>query len=226
MYTMVRISIDGIEVEVEPGSTILEAAEKLNIKIPTLCYFPGLFIEATCRVCIVELSGTGRFVPSCTFPVSDKLSIETDNAKVREARRIALETILATHKIACHSCPRKGSCKLLELCKEYGVEGIPVCAECLLHGDDCLLAIGEACLGPITNAGCKGICLRKGKICEGCRGPITSADTIREAAKLYTKYGINFDMVLSKLSIYGSSYPGYDMIVKLLLNPFEESGCR
>jgi len=112
------------------------------------------------------------------------------------------------------------------LCKEYGVEGILVCAECPLHGDNCLLARGEAYLGPITSAGCKGVRPRKGKIYEGHRGPITSTDIIREAAKLYAKYGINLDTVLDKFSIYGSSYPGYNTIVKLLLNPFEESEYR
>lgn len=219
---MVKVSIDGVEVEVEPDSTILEAAEKAGLKIPTLCYFPGLFVEATCRVCVVELSGTGRLVPSCVFPVSDRLSVETDNVRVREVRRIALEAILATHRIACQSCPRKGACKLLELYREYGVEGIPVCAECLLYGGDCLLTREEACLGPITNAGCDGVCLREGKPCVGCRGPIVSRDTVREAVKLYVGYGVSLDMVLSRFSVYNSSHPDYCRIVKLLSNLAEE----
>ncbi|MEM2739618.1 MAG: 2Fe-2S iron-sulfur cluster-binding protein [Candidatus Bathyarchaeia archaeon] len=223
---MVKVLVDGLEVEVEPSSTILEAAKKAGLKIPTLCYFPGLFVEATCRVCVVELSGTGRLVPSCAFPVSDRLSVETDNAWVREVRRIALEMILAAHRILCQSCLRKGACKLFELCREYGVEGIPVCAECPLHRDDCLLARGEVCLGPLTNAGCGGVCIRGGKICEGCRGPLTSKDTIREAAKLYAKYGIGLDMVLSRLSMYNSSHPSYDGIAKLLSMQSEEDEYR
>jgi ferredoxin len=223
---MVKVIVDGVEVEVEPSSTILEVAEKAGLKIPTLCYFPGLFVEATCRVCVVELSGTGRLVPSCVFPVSDKLSVETNNARVREARRIALEVILAAHRIVCYSCLRKGGCKLLELCREYGVEGIPVCAECPLHGDECLLARGEICLGPLTNSGCDGVCVREGKTCEGCRGPLTSKDTVYEAVKLYVKYGVDLEAILGRLSIYHSSHPDYDKLTKLLSMLFGEAGSR
>ena len=219
---MVKVVIDGKEVEVEPGTTILEAAERLGIKIPTLCYYPGVFGEATCRVCVVEIVKSGKIVPSCAFPVSEGLVVETDNDRIRENRRLALEVILAIHKIKCKSCPRKGGyCELLELCREYGVEGIPVCAECPLHEDDCLLVKGELCLGPLTVSGCGGICMYERRVCEGCRGPVTRSDVIEEAVKLYMRYGINLDRVLAKLGKYYSSSPQYDRVVKLITGFFQ-----
>jgi ferredoxin len=214
---MVKVVIDGKEVIVEPGTTILKAAEKIGIKIPTLCYLPGIFEDATCRLCVVEVVKTGAMVPACAFPVSEGLILETNNERVRKNRRLALEAILAIHKIKCQSCIRKGGkCELLKLCSEYGVEGIPVCAECPLHEHDCLLAKGEVCLGPLTIAGCNGVCMYNGRVCEGCRGPITRSDVIEYALKLYNNYSISIEKVLEKLGKYYSGHKSYDTIVKLI----------
>lgn len=218
---MVKIIIDEKEASVETGTTILEAAKKLGIEIPILCYFPNMFEEATCRICIVEDKKTGRMIPSCVFPVSEGLSVETNNERVRSNRKLALEAILAIHKIKCQSCPRKGGkCALLELCKEYGVEGVPVCAECSLHEECCLLANGEVCLGPLTVAGCNGICMHSNRSCEGCRGPVTRTDVIMEAVKLYSGYGITAEKIFMKLGRYYSSSPYYDNVVKLITRFF------
>jgi hypothetical protein len=217
---MVKLVIDGIEIEAEPEATILETAEKADIEIPTLCHYTGLYQEATCRMCIVELvtkGKPGRIVSSCAFPVSEGLVVETNNERVRKDRRLALELILATHKIKCQSCPRKGgNCELLDLCKEYGVEGIPVCSECPLHGDDCLLAKGDACLGPLTVAGSGGVCMFEGRLCEGCRGPVTRPDVVKEALRLYDVHGISVDEVRRKLTKYYSSSPDYDRLIKTI----------
>lgn len=217
---MVKIVIDGREIEVDPDATILEAAEKIGVKIPTLCYYPGLFREATCRICVVELVAKGRpgkLVSSCAYPVSEGLIVETNNERVRRARRLALELILASHRIKCQSCFRKGgNCELLKLCEEYGVEGIPVCAECPLHEGDCLLEKGEICLGPLTIAGCGGVCMYEGRVCEGCRGPVTRRDVVEEAMHLYRSYGISVDEVQRKIGKYYSNHPKYDVVIKLV----------
>ncbi|MEM2939740.1 MAG: 2Fe-2S iron-sulfur cluster-binding protein [Candidatus Bathyarchaeia archaeon] len=221
---MVKMIIDGKEASVETGTTILEAAKKLGIEIPTLCYFPYMFEDATCRICVVEDKKSGRIIPSCVFPVSEGLNVETNNERVRSNRKLALEAILAIHKIKCQSCPRKGGkCELLGLCKEYGVEGVPVCAECPLHEEDCLLANGEVCLGPLTVAGCDGICMRSNRSCEGCRGPVTQTDVIKEAVKLYSSYGITAENILMKLGRYYSSSPYYDSVVKLITQFFDKN---
>ncbi|MEM2302751.1 MAG: 2Fe-2S iron-sulfur cluster-binding protein [Candidatus Bathyarchaeia archaeon] len=222
--SMVRVIIDGKEATVEDGTTVLEAAKKLGIEIPTLCYFPNVFEEATCRICVVEDKKTGKMIPSCAFPVSEGLNVETNNERVRSDRKLALEVILAIHKIKCQSCPRKGGrCELLVLCKEYGVEGIPVCAECPLHEEDCLLANGEVCLGPLTVAGCDGICMHSNRSCEGCRGPIMRTDVIKEAVKLYSSHGITLENILVKLGRYYSSSPYYDSVVKVIAQFFNKN---
>lgn len=214
---MVRLTIDGRETEVESGATILEAAEKTGVRIPTLCYYPGLFNEATCRICVVYMVKPGRMVSSCAYPVSEGLLIETDNEGIRRARRLALELVLATHAIKCQSCSRKGgNCQLLKLSDEYGVEGIPVCSECVLHADNCLLARGQACLGPFTAAGCNSACTREGRVCEGCRGPITSEDVVKEAARLFRAYGVSAKEIRRKTSKYYAGSPSYDELSRLL----------
>jgi len=173
----------------------------------------------------VEL-GNGKIVPACAYPVSNGLEVYTDTERVRRDRRMILELLLAMHKIKCQSCPRKGgNCRLVELCNEYGVEGIPVCAECPLSGQDCLLARGEVCLGPITMAGCNAACTRERRGCEGCRGPITRPDVLEEAFRTYEKYGIGIDKVLDEFGKYCSSFPAYDEVVKILKGYADESRC-
>ncbi len=210
-----RVVIDGIEVEAKDGETILDVAKRVGIRIPTLCHVPGLFREATCRICVVELKN-GKLVPACAFPVSDGLEVMTATPRVLETRRTVLELLLAAHKIRCQSCPRKGSCLLLELCKEFGIEGIPVCAECPLSEEECLLARGEVCLGPITLAGCDAACTREGRPCTGCRGPVTRSDVLQEALAVYRKYEIPIGKVLEVLSTFCSNSPAYEKVKRFL----------
>lgn len=210
-----RVVIDGIEVEAREGETIHEAARRAGIKIPTLCHIPGLFREATCRICLVELKN-GRLVPACAFPVSDGLEVRTATPRVLKTRRMVLEFLLAAHRIKCWSCPRKGACLLLRLCKELGVEGIPVCAECPLPEEECMLAQGEVCLGPITVAGCDAACIREGRPCTGCRGPVTRRDVLEEAVATYRRHGVPLSKVLEALSTFCSSSRAYEEVRRLL----------
>lgn len=207
-----KIVIDGVEVEAREGETILDVAKRAGIRIPTLCHVPGLFSEATCRICVVELAPRGKLVPACAYPVSEGLQVLTRSKKVLEARRTTLELLLAAHRIRCWSCPRKGGCLLLQLCEELGVEGIPVCAECPLPEEECLLAKGEVCLGPVTMAGCRAACIKEGSPCSGCRGLITRRDVLEEAARYYRRMGVPLSRVLEVLSTFCSNAPGYERI--------------
>jgi len=212
-----KIKIDGLEVEVSEGETILQVANRLGIRIPTLCYLEGIYEEASCRICVVELRN-GKLVPACIHKVSDGLVVYTNTNRVRDARRVTLELLLASHRMECQSCPMKGNCVLADLCSEYGVEGIPVCAECPLHGKDCLLNKGEVCLGPITMSGCKAKCPREKEVCEGCRGPITRRDVLEYASKLYTDYEIPMKDVLNKLRNYCGSSREYDLVYQYMVS--------
>lgn len=212
---MVRVYVNGIEVEVSSEATIKDAVEKAGFKVPLLCYLQGLFSEATCRICIVEVNG--RYVPACRYPVYDEAKITTDSDVVRKFRRINIELLLAAHRIRCWNCMMKGGfCKLLELTREYGIEGIPVCSECPLYGNSCLALRGEPCLGPLTVAGCNADCTKKGLVCIGCRGPIESRDVIEEAVTFYHRAKIEIDKLVSSMKIFWSYHkPLIDAIVRL-----------
>lgn len=212
---MVRLYVNDKEVEAEAASTLLDAIVRAGFRVPTLCYLRGIFSEATCRVCIVELSG-GRLVPSCSYPVAEGLRVYTDSERVLKYRRAIIEMMLAAHRIRCQSCSMKGGyCQLLKLSKEYGVEGIPVCSECPLHEGECLLNLGVVCLGPITVAGCDALCTREGSPCIGCRGPVASEDVLGEGVRTYARYGVRADDVVGLSELFWSSTPSVQVLGKL-----------
>ncbi|MHC4521004.1 MAG: 2Fe-2S iron-sulfur cluster-binding protein, partial [Planctomycetota bacterium] len=94
---MPKITIDDREVEVDAEATILDAAEKLGIEIPTMCYLRGHEPTTSCMVCVVKVAGVNGLVPACGTPVSDGMQVENDSEEVREARRAALELLLSDH---------------------------------------------------------------------------------------------------------------------------------
>ena len=94
---MVHLTIDGQPVEVEEGTTILQAAKKACIHIPTLCYHEDLSIKAVCRICVVEVEGQRLLPTACSTPVSEGMVVQTASPKVLKARRNILELIFARH---------------------------------------------------------------------------------------------------------------------------------
>ncbi|GHV74184.1 ferredoxin [Spirochaetia bacterium] len=122
---MINCKINGIPVQVEDGTSILKAAEKVNIKIPTLCYNPDLPPWASCGLCIVRLEGSPKTVRACTTPVNEGLSVITHDAELIAVRKTVLELILANHPNDCLQCPRNGSCELQTLAAEFGIREVP-----------------------------------------------------------------------------------------------------
>lgn len=121
---MVKLNIDGIDVEVEQGTTVLQAARKINIDIPTLCFLKGINSAGDCRMCIVEIEGRRALTPSCNTLVEEGMVVRTNTEKVNEARRVVLDLILSTHNRDCLTCVRNGNCELQELCKKFGITDI------------------------------------------------------------------------------------------------------
>lgn len=119
---MIRIIIDDQEVSVPKGSTILDAANELGIKIPTLCYHEDLCVAGICRICVVEVEGQRTLQASCTYPVTAPMVVKTHSRKVRQARRHILDLMLSEHYGECYSCFRNNNCELQTLAKEYGVD--------------------------------------------------------------------------------------------------------
>ena len=119
---MVNCKINGIAVSVPKGSTILEAARAAGVTIPTLCYLKDINEIGVCRICVVEATGARGLVTACVYPVAEGMEVQTNTAKVQQARRTTLELILSTHEKKCLSCVRSGDCELQKMCRDYGIE--------------------------------------------------------------------------------------------------------
>ncbi len=117
----VNLTIDGIPVTVPEGTSILDAAKKVNIKIPVLCHHPDLKVRAVCRLCVVECDGGRKLKAACANDVWEGVSVVTDNARLRGIRRMILEMILAEHPQDCLSCIRNQTCELQELARQFGI---------------------------------------------------------------------------------------------------------
>ncbi|MFO7848386.1 MAG: NADH-dependent [FeFe] hydrogenase, group A6 [Spirochaetia bacterium] len=118
---MYQITIDNLHTEVEPGTTILEAARSLQVDIPTLCYLEQFEPLGACRLCLVEVEGAKNLVASCSTPVRDGMKVKTNSARVRDARRTVIELLLSEHEGDCQMCDRGNDCELQEVSNRLGV---------------------------------------------------------------------------------------------------------
>lgn len=121
---MVTLTINGQAVQANKNSTVLEAARAAGIYIPTLCYHPELATEGACRLCVVEATGARTLVASCVYPVAEGMVVETNTPKVREARKLIVELLLANHPKDCLSCQKSMDCELQDIAAELGVRKI------------------------------------------------------------------------------------------------------
>jgi NADH-quinone oxidoreductase subunit G len=118
---MVKLTIDGREALVPEGSTILEAAASLGIKIPTLCYLKDINEISACRICVVEIDGFERLVPSCTEKVAEGMVVHTNSHRAKTARETNLKLILSQHDGDCTTCVRSRNCHLQDLASELNI---------------------------------------------------------------------------------------------------------
>jgi iron-only hydrogenase group A len=118
----ITISIDDNEIKVPMGTTILEAAKKFGIHIPTLCHHEDLCVAGVCRICVVEVEGQRALQASCAYPITSPLTIKTHTPEVRRARRHIIDLLLSKHYGECYACFRNNNCELQSLAKEYGVD--------------------------------------------------------------------------------------------------------
>lgn len=120
--SMVKLTINGIPVEVPAGSTVLEAAREAGVRIPTLCYLKDINEIGACRMCLVEVKGARSLVTSCVYPVTEGMEVFTNTPAVQRSHKATLELLLSNHRKDCLSCPRSTDCELQALCREYGVD--------------------------------------------------------------------------------------------------------
>lgn len=121
---MVNLTIDGVSVSVPSTYTVLEAARRAGIKIPTLCYLKGVNEAGACRVCLVEIEKARALAAACVMPVGEGMIVHTNSAKVRATRKSTLEMILSDHNRDCLACVRNRNCELQTLADEYSIRSI------------------------------------------------------------------------------------------------------
>jgi NADH-quinone oxidoreductase subunit G len=117
---MPKITIDGVAIEVEPGTTVLQACERIGIEIPRFCYHERLSIAGNCRMCLVEMERSPKPIASCAMPTMDGMVIKTDTPLVHKARNGVLEFLLINHPLDCPICDQGGECDLQDLAVAYG----------------------------------------------------------------------------------------------------------
>ena len=119
---LINITIDDQDVAVLAGSTVLDAARKVGIVIPTLCQHDDLCVSGSCRMCVVEIEGQRLLQAACAYPVSEKMKVVTSSQRVRKARKHVIELLLSEHIGECYSCKRSRNCELRILADEYGID--------------------------------------------------------------------------------------------------------
>lgn len=174
----VTLKIDGVSVTVPEGTLIIDAAKKVGVQIPVLCYHPDLAVRATCRVCLVEIKGQKKLKTACSNEVWEGAEIITNSKVVRDTRKTVLELILASHPQDCLQCIRSGNCELQQLATTFGI-GKPV-FESAIHGEK--LPIEEENPSVVRDANKCVKCGRCVAVCQEIQGvgAINTANRSRE----------------------------------------------
>ncbi len=119
---MVKVVVDGAELDVAPGSTVLQACEQAGKEIPRFCYHERLSIAGNCRMCLVEVEKAPKPIASCSYPIAEGMVVKTDTAMVRQARRGVMEFLLINHPLDCPICDQGGECDLQDQSFAYGMD--------------------------------------------------------------------------------------------------------
>ncbi|MCW8952943.1 MAG: NADH-quinone oxidoreductase subunit NuoG [Rhodospirillales bacterium] len=119
---MPKLTIDGREIEVAPGLTVIQACEQAGIEIPRFCYHERLSIAGNCRMCLVEMEKAPKLVASCAMPVGDGMVIHTNSEKVIKARKGVMEFLLINHPLDCPICDQGGECDLQDQAMTFGID--------------------------------------------------------------------------------------------------------
>ncbi len=118
---MVELKINNINIKAEEGTTILEASKSVGISIPTLCHMKDLSPTGACRICVVEVEGMKGLIPSCAYPVTEGMKVQTNSPRVRRARKTIVELLVENHPEDCLICVRNKNCELQDLAEVYAL---------------------------------------------------------------------------------------------------------
>jgi NADH-quinone oxidoreductase subunit G len=118
----ITFSLDGRQVTTNPGTLVIEAAKRQGIEVPSFCYYPGLSLQAACRMCLVEVEKMPKLQTACTLVATDGMVVKTDTAQVHGARKNMLEFLLSNHPLDCPVCDKGGECELQDMTFRYGLD--------------------------------------------------------------------------------------------------------
>ena len=121
----IKLTINGLPVEVPEGTNLLNAAKRVQVKIPSLCYHPDLPAWAACGICVVKVKGLNKLVRACAAPAAEGQEVTTHDPELYAIRRTVIELILSTHPDDCLQCPRNNNCELQRLAAEFGIREAP-----------------------------------------------------------------------------------------------------
>src|SRR3970040_1373827 len=119
MSNLIKLKINGEEIEVEKGTLLIEAAKKMGVEVPHFCYHPKLKPDANCRMCLVEIEKMPKLQTSCSTPATEGMVVWTGSPKVKDAQAGVMEFILGNHPLDCPVCDQGGECHLQDLAHQH-----------------------------------------------------------------------------------------------------------
>jgi NADH-quinone oxidoreductase subunit G len=116
----VTITVDGKQIKAPAGTLLIDACKNAGIEIPSFCYYPGLSLQAACRMCVVEIEKMPKLQTACTVPITEGMVVTNNSAKVAQARKATIEILLGNHPLDCPVCDAGGECELQDMTFAYG----------------------------------------------------------------------------------------------------------
>jgi NADH-quinone oxidoreductase subunit G len=119
----VTLTVDGKTITAPAGTLLIEACRKVGIEVPAFCYYPGLSLQAACRMCLVRIEKMPKLQTACTTPIAEGMIVATETDEIKQARKSMLELVLANHPLDCPVCDAGGECELQDMTFKYGAGG-------------------------------------------------------------------------------------------------------
>ena len=191
---MINLTIDGKDVSVLEGSSILEAARKIDIDIPTLCFLKEINEVGNCRMCLVEIEGVRGYKTSCVYPAEEGMKVRTNTKDLIEIKREILQLIISAHDKKCLSCVRNTNCRLQDLCKKFEID------EYEYEGEmpEAILDDASACI--VRNTAKCILCRRCVNVCKNVQG--VSAISVMNRG-FNARVGVALNMSIKKSTCVG-----------------------
>ncbi len=169
---MINVTINNRPIQAEPGSTILQAARRAGIHVPSLCNLEGKIPLGACRVCMVEVEGGKTLMAACATPVSDGMKVRTNTGRVRSARRTVVELLLSEHEGDCQTCDRSEDCELKALAHQLGIRDLRYTGE----------------KAPVRIDRSTPALMRDSGKCIKCRRCVTACNEVQGVGALFPQY--------------------------------------